>query len=127
MLTGNYRLMTDRPTDGPQQWLSDLAEDPTEQHNLAASRPDIVKQFKDLLAEHQSESNGPLYLSTTQMPGMIDKGLAEYFVEEDEYIYTPHQQLILALRPHQTGAYFAFCNTRLAANHWRPFYRVRLI
>jgi arylsulfatase A-like enzyme len=82
--------VNDRPTEGPQQWLYDLAEDPTEQHNLAASRPDIVKQLKDLLAEHQSESNGPLYLSTTQMPVMIDKTLAEDFVEGDEYIYTPN-------------------------------------
>jgi hypothetical protein len=82
--------VNDRPTDGPQEWLYDLAEDPTGQHNLAASRPDIVKQLKDLLAEHQSESNGPLYLSTTQMPVMIDKTLAEDFVEGDEYIYTPN-------------------------------------
>ena len=82
--------VNDRPTDGPQQWLYDLAADPTEQHNLAASRPDIVKQLKDLLAEHQSESDGPLYLPTTQMPVMIDKTLAEDFVEGDEYIYTPN-------------------------------------
>ncbi|MBT7168026.1 MAG: sulfatase [Porticoccaceae bacterium] len=88
---GDWKLqVNDRPTDGPQQWLYDLAEDPTEQHNLAASRPDIVKQLKDLLAEHQRESDGPLYLPTTQMPIMIDKTLAEDFVEGDEYIYTPN-------------------------------------
>ena len=82
--------VNDRPTDGLQHWLFDLAADPTEQHNLAASRPDIVKQLKDLLTEHQAESNGPLYLPTTQLPVMIDKTLAEDFVEGDEYIYTPN-------------------------------------
>ena len=88
---GDWKLqVNDRPTDGLQHWLFDLAADPTEQENLAASRPDIVKQLKDLLAEHQAESDGPLYLPTTQLPVMIDKTLAEDFVEGDEYIYTPN-------------------------------------
>jgi uncharacterized sulfatase len=88
---GDWKLqVNDRPTDGLQQWLFDLAGDPTEQHNLAASRPDIVKQLKNLLVEHQAESDGPLYLPTTQMPVMVDKTLAEEFVKGDEYIYTPN-------------------------------------
>jgi uncharacterized sulfatase len=49
-----------------------------------------VKQLKNLLVEHQAESDGPLYLPTTQMPVMVDKTLAEEFVKGDEYIYTPN-------------------------------------
>jgi uncharacterized sulfatase len=88
---GDWKLqVNDRPTDGLQHWLFDLAVDPTEQDNLATSRPDIVKQLKDLLAEHRAESDGPLYLPSIQMPVMVDKTLAEDFVEGDEYIYTPN-------------------------------------
>ena len=88
---GAWKLqVNDRPTDGLQHWLFDLAADPTEQDNLATSRPDIVKQLKDLLAEHRAESDGPLYLPSIQMPVMVDKTLAEDFVEGDEYIYTPN-------------------------------------
>ena len=88
---GDWKLqVNDRPTDGLQHWLFDLAADPTEQDNLAASRPDIVKQLKDLLAEHRAESDGPLYSPSIQMPVMVDKTLAEDFVEGDEYIYTPN-------------------------------------
>ena len=88
---GDWKLqVNDRPTDGLQHWLFDLAADPTEQQNLAASRPNIVKQLKDLLAEHRTESDGPLYLPSMQMPVMVDKTLAQGFVEGDEYIYTPN-------------------------------------
>ena len=88
---GDWKLqVNDRPTDGLQHWLFDLAADPTEQQNLAASRPNIVKQLKDLLAEHRAESDGPLYLPSMQMPVMVDKTLAQGFVEGDEYIYTPN-------------------------------------
>ena len=88
---GDWKLqVNDRPTDGLQHWLFDLAADPTEQDNLATSRPDIVKQLKDLLAEHRAESDGPLYLPSIQIPVMVDKTLAEDFVEGDEYIYTPN-------------------------------------
>ena len=88
---GDWKLqVNDRPTDGLQHWLFDLAADPTEQQNLAASRPNIVKQLKDLLAEHRAEFDGPLYLPSMQMPVMVDKTLAQGFVEGDEYIYTPN-------------------------------------
>jgi arylsulfatase A-like enzyme len=88
---GDWKLqVNNRPTDGLQKWLFNLAEDPTEQNNLAASRTDKVDELTDLLAGHQASSRGPLYASTVQMPVMIDKTLAEKFVEGDEYIYTPN-------------------------------------
>jgi uncharacterized sulfatase len=88
---GDWKLqLNDRPTDGLQKWLYNLADDPTEQNNLAASRSDKLEKLSALLAAHQAGSRGPLYPPTTQMPVMIDKTLTEKFVEGDEYIYTPN-------------------------------------
>ena len=88
---GDWKLqVNDRPTDGMRKWLHNLAEDPTEQNNLAASRPDKLEQLGALLAAHQASSRGPLYASIVQMPVMVDKTLAEKFVEGDEYVYTPN-------------------------------------
>jgi uncharacterized sulfatase len=88
---GDWKLqVNDRPTDGMQKWLYNLAEDPTEQNNLAATRPDKLEQLGALLAAHQASSRGPLYPSIVQMPVMVDKTLAEKFVEGDEYVYTPN-------------------------------------
>jgi uncharacterized sulfatase len=88
---GDWKLqVNDRPTDGMQKWLHNLVEDPTEQNNLAASHPDKLEELEALLAAHQASSRGPLYESVTQMPVMVDKTLAEKFVEGDEYVYTPN-------------------------------------
>ncbi len=88
---GDWKLqVNDRPTDGMQKWLHNLAEDPTEQNNLTASQPDKLEELEALLAAHQASSRGPLYESVTQMPVMVDKTLAEKFVEGDEYVYTPN-------------------------------------
>ncbi len=88
---GDWKLQVNqRPTDGLKKWLYNLAEDPTEQNDLAASRIDKVEELSALLAAHQAGSRGPLYAPTTQMPVMVDKTLAEKFVEGDEYIYTPN-------------------------------------
>jgi uncharacterized sulfatase len=43
-----------------------------------------------LLAAHQASSRGPLYESISQFAVMVDKTLAEKFVEGDEYVYTPN-------------------------------------
>lgn len=88
---GDWKLqINDRPTDGLKKWLYDLAQDPTEQNNLADKRPDKLAELSALLVAHQASSRGPLYAPTTQMPVMIDKTLAEKFVDGDEYIYTPN-------------------------------------
>lgn len=88
---GDWKLqVNDRPTDGMQKWLYNLADDPTEQNNLAGSHPDKLKQLSALLAAHQASSRDPLWESTTQLPVMVDKTLAEKFVEGDEYVYTPN-------------------------------------
>ena len=88
---GDWKLqVNDRPTDGLQYWLFDLAKDPTEQNNLAEARPDKVKELNALLVDHQANAVTTLYPATTQMPVMVDKTLAEEFEEGDEYVYTPN-------------------------------------
>lgn len=88
---GDWKLqVNDRPTDGLQHWLFDLAKDPTEQNNLSAVRQDKVKELNGLLVDHQANAVGALYPATTQMPVMVDKTLAETFEEGDEYVYTPN-------------------------------------
>ena len=91
MRHGDWKLqVNDRPTDGLHKWLYNLAVDPTEQNNLASSRPDKVAELDALLAAHQLGSRGPLYPAVLQSAVMIDKTKAEKFVEGDEYVYTPN-------------------------------------
>ncbi len=88
---GDWKLqVNDRPTDGLQTWLYNLASDPTEQNNLAKSRPDKRKALEAALALHQASARAPLYPSVVQMPVMVDKTLAEKFIDGDEYVYTPN-------------------------------------
>lgn len=88
---GDWKLqLNDRPTDGLQKWLFNLAVDPTEQNNLAQNRPDKVQELGDLLAAHQAASRGPLYPAVSQSAILVDKTRAEHYVEGDEYVYTPN-------------------------------------
>ncbi|MFT7527235.1 MAG: arylsulfatase A-like enzyme [Arenicella sp.] len=82
--------LNNRPSDGLQKWLYDLAVDPTEQNNLADSRVDKLAELERLLADYNTASREPLYPATVQMPVMIDKTLAERFVDGDEHVFTPN-------------------------------------
>ncbi len=88
---GDWKLqVNDRPSDGMKYWLHNLAEDPSEQNNLADIRTDKLEQLKVILAEHQDSSRPPLFESIIQAPVLIDKTRAERYVEGDEYVYTPN-------------------------------------
>jgi len=88
---GDWKLQVNqRPTDGLKQWLYNLAEDPTEQHNLADSHPDKLEELNGLLRAHQADSVGPLDPATLNAPIMVDKTRAENFEAGDEYVYTPN-------------------------------------
>ncbi|QFU77905.1 sulfatase [Halioglobus maricola] len=85
---GDWKLqVTGRPD---KRWLFDLAEDPTEQNNLADSHPEKLSELMALLDEHQRSSRGPLYPPVTEMPIAIDKALDQRFEPGDEYIYWPN-------------------------------------
>lgn len=85
---GDWKLqVTARPD---KQWLFNLAEDPTEQNNLADSHRDKVAQLLALLDAHQASSRGPLYPAVLESPIAVDKTLVDQFDDGDEYIYWPN-------------------------------------
>jgi arylsulfatase A-like enzyme len=71
-------------------WLFNLAEDPTEQHNLAASHPAERARLEALLERHHRSRKAPLYPSTFDMPVMIDKTFASEFRPGTEFVYWPN-------------------------------------
>jgi len=72
------------------QWLFNLAEDPTEQVNLAELRPDKVSELMALLDAHAAESRPALYEPELQAPITIDKHLALPFEDGDEWVSVPN-------------------------------------
>lgn len=71
-------------------WLYNLAADPTERNNLAASQPAKRAELERLLAAHEKGRRAPLYRSTFDTPVSIDKTLAEPYRKGDEFIYWPN-------------------------------------
>jgi uncharacterized sulfatase len=73
-----------------KQWLFNLADDPTEQNNLAAARPDKVAELMALLDAHAANARAPLYRAEIEAPVMIDKDLSLPFEPEDEWVSVPN-------------------------------------
>ena len=71
-------------------WLFNLAEDPTEQRNLAASHPAERVRLEALIERHHRSRRAPLYPSTFDMPVMIDKTFASQFRPGTEFVYWPN-------------------------------------
>jgi len=85
---GDWKLqVSDTPA---KNWLYNLAEDPTEQNNLAGTRTDKLQELQALLAAHKASARKPLYPFVAEMPVAVDKTLAERFQDGDEYIYWPN-------------------------------------
>lgn len=85
---GDWKLQV---SDNPAQaWLFNLAEDPTEQNNLAAVRSDKLNELSALLDDHRAGARPPLYPFLSEVPVAIDKTLVERFERGDEYIYWPN-------------------------------------
>lgn len=88
---GDWKLqINDRPTDGLKAWLFNLSEDPTEQNNLAGSRPEKVQELRALLETHLKDGRKPLWSPVLNSPVLIDKTKVQQFAEQDEYIYSPN-------------------------------------
>ena len=94
--SGHYRVVrhkdwklqvTARPD---KQWLFNLAEDPTEQINLAESKPEKVTELMALLDAHAAAARPALYPAVLESAITIDKTLVEPFEEGDDYIYWPN-------------------------------------
>jgi arylsulfatase A-like enzyme len=85
---GDWKLqVSKRPNTS---WLYNLADDPTEQKNLAQSHPDKLAQLKALLDAHKATARKPLYPYIMEAPVAVDKTRAEGFEAGDEYIYWPN-------------------------------------
>jgi arylsulfatase A-like enzyme len=78
--------------DGRQgkNWLFDLANDPTEQTDLAGTRPDKLAELQALLDAHQESAVAPLYPYTLESAISIDKTQAEPVEPGDEYVWWPN-------------------------------------
>jgi len=94
--SGHYRVVrhkdwklqvTARPD---KKWLFNLAEDPTEQINLAESKPEKVTELMALLDAHAAAARPALYPAVLESAITIDKTLVEPFEEGDDYIYWPN-------------------------------------
>jgi hypothetical protein len=70
--------------------LFDLNTDPTEETNLASSRPDKLAELQDLLDKHHAGARAPLYASTTDIPVALDKTGADKAGPDDEYVWWPN-------------------------------------
>lgn len=85
---GDWKLhIAERPQ---KKWLFNLAEDPTEQANLARERPDKVSELMAMLDAHKATSRPILLPSEGEMAITVDKALNEPYEEGDEYIYWPN-------------------------------------
>ncbi len=85
---GDWKLQVNGRQD--RAWLFDLANDPTEQNNLAASNLAKLAELRALLDAHQEGRTPMLYPPVTDNPILIDKTPLQGFEEGDEYIYWPN-------------------------------------
>lgn len=85
---GNWKLQVNGRQE--RSWLYDLAEDPTEQINLAETRPDKLAELQGLIDAHWANAREPLYPYSIESPIMVDKTAADTYEPGDEYIYWPN-------------------------------------
>ena len=85
---GDWKLQVSERPD--KAWLYNLAEDPTEEVNLADQEPEKLQELKALLAAHQQGARAPLYPHTMEGPVAVDKTLADRIEPGDEIIYWPN-------------------------------------
>lgn len=78
---------TERPD---KTWLFHLAEDPTEQNNLAEQNPAKVAELMAMLDAHNTEQQEPAWPALLEAPISIDKTLADAESSDDEFVYWPN-------------------------------------
>ena len=73
-----------------KNWLFNLAEDPTEQNNLAETRPKKLAELTALLEKHQAGRTPSLYPYSMESPIQIDKTLADDPAKDDIVAWWPN-------------------------------------
>ena len=85
LLSGGWKLQT---LEEPQRTLLfHLRDDPTERHDLSASRPDKVRELKAMLGQLDRQMVKPLWPSLLQHPVAIDHPAGVPDKPSDDYIY----------------------------------------
>jgi arylsulfatase A-like enzyme len=84
-LVDGWKLNVSEPPG--RAWLFNLAEDPTEQHDLSAQRPDKLAELQAALAAHNAEQAPPAWPRQVSVPVNLDKDLSLPDAADDEYIY----------------------------------------
>ncbi len=85
LIAGDWKLqVSERPN---KKWLFNMAKDPTEQVNLAASRPGKLKELIGILKETNSQMAEPIWPPLMELPVMIDLTLEEKPSPDAEYVY----------------------------------------
>lgn len=82
---GDWKLQIAGRPD--RQWLYNLAADPTERHNLAASEPDRVTAMRRLIALHDRAQKTPMWPALVEAPIRIDVPLNTPWRKGQEYAY----------------------------------------
>ena len=73
-----------------KSWLFNLADDPTEERNLADSEPEKLAELMALLEAHQAGRTPSLYPYSMEVPVQIDKTLADEPKADDEVAWWPN-------------------------------------
>lgn len=84
-LVDDWKLNVSDPPG--RSWLFDLANDPTEQNDLSAERPDKLAELRAALAAHNAEQPESRWSSQVSFPINIDKDLSQLDAPDDEHIY----------------------------------------
>ena len=85
---GDWKLQYEGRRD--KSWLFNLADDPTEQNNLAEAQPEKLAALKALLEKHQAGRMPSLYPYSMENPVQIDKTLADKPSADDEVAWWPN-------------------------------------
>lgn len=86
LLKGDWKLqVSERPK---KNWLFNLAEDPTEQVNLAGDNPEKLAEMMAALKETDGEQAEPIWPALVEAPMMIDRPLGGApRGPEDEFVF----------------------------------------
>lgn len=85
---GDWKLQVNGKQE--KSWLFDLGSDPTEQTNLAETRPEKLAELQTLIDAHWANARAPLYPYKIESPIPVDKTSADTTERGDEYVYWPN-------------------------------------
>lgn len=86
--SGDWKLQINELQD--TVWLFDLANDPTEQTNLAETRPGKLAELQSLINAHWETARAPLYPHSIEAPICIDSTNADRSCDRGDYVIWPN-------------------------------------